>query len=144
MECKVKWQEADGMTFIATTGSGHIVPMDVSVDIGGKNLAPRPMELLLVGAAGCSSIDIVMILKKSRQQIEACEVEVKSIRAEADPKVFTHINFHFTVKGINIDRNKVEQAIKLSHEKYCSASIMLSKTAQLKFTFDIRDNHAIN
>jgi putative redox protein len=136
MECKVKWLE-EGMTFIATTGTGHILAMDGAIEAGGNNLAPRPMELLLAGAAGCSSFDVVMILKKARQNILGCEVAVKSKRAEVEPKVFTQINFHFYVKGKNLDATKVENAIKLSHEKYCSASIMLGKTAELNFTFDI-------
>jgi len=136
MECKVEWMP-DSMTFIAKTGTGHIVAMDAPIEAGGDNFAPRPMELLLIGAAGCSCFDIVSILKKSRQKILACNAEVKSQRAEIDPKVFTNISFHFRVKGNNLQYDKVENAVRLSHEKYCSASIMLGKTAKLEYTFEI-------
>ncbi|MFM2344666.1 MAG: hypothetical protein RLZZ210_1277 [Pseudomonadota bacterium] len=137
MECKVKWLGSDGMTFIAKTGTGHIVAMDGSPDAGGNNLAPRPMELLLAGTGGCSSFDVVLILKKARQNVFGCEVDIQAERAETDPKIFTKIKFHFVVSGKSLDKNKVEQAVKLSHDKYCSASIMLGKTAEMSYSFEI-------
>lgn len=129
MECTVRWHE--GMSFIAETGSGHMVAMDGSPEAGGRDLAPRPMELLLAGAGGCTSFDVVLILKRSRQAVTGCEVRLTAERAESDPKVFTRIHFHFIVKGRSLKPDMVERAIKLSAEKYCSASIMLGKTAAM-------------
>jgi putative redox protein len=137
MDCKVTWMGNTGMTFIAETGTGHIVAMDGALEAGGHNLAPRPMELLLAGTAGCTCFDVVLILKKARQNVHNCHVDIKAERAETDPKIFTRIQFHFTIRGKNIDKHKVDQAIKLSHDKYCSASFMLGKTASLEYTFDI-------
>jgi len=125
------------MTFLAETGSNHVVVMDGAPDGGGRNLAPRPMEMVLVGTAGCTAYDVVVILKKSGQDVTGCEVKVTSERAETDPKVFTKIHLHFVMRGRALKKNLVEHAIRLSHEKYCSASIMLSKTAQITKDFEI-------
>jgi putative redox protein len=128
MECKVSWMGQDGMAFAAETGSGHLVTMDGAPEGGGRNLAPRPMEMVLLGTGGCTAYDVVMILKKSRQEIAGCSVTLKAERASEDPKVFTKIHFHFTVTGKNLNPATVERAINLSHDKYCSASIMIAKT----------------
>jgi putative redox protein len=136
MECKVRWT-GDGMTFLAETGSNHVVAMDGAPDGGGRNLAPRPMEMVLLGTGGCSAYDVVVILKKSGQDVTGCEVKLVSERAETDPKVFTRIHMHFTVRGRALKRNLVEHAIRLSHEKYCSASVMLGKTAEITKDFEI-------
>ncbi|MDD2407520.1 MAG: OsmC family protein [Tepidiphilus sp.] len=135
MECTVRWIE--GRTFLAETGSGHLVAMDGAPEAGGRNLAPRPMELLLAGAGGCTAFDIVMILEKGRQAVKGCEVRLEAERAPTDPKVFTRIRFHYVVRGRGLDADRVERAVKLSAEKYCSASIMLGKTAELKHTWEI-------
>jgi putative redox protein len=140
MECTVRWTGLSGMTFLAETGSGHIVTMDGAPEGGGRNLAPRPMEVVLAGTGGCTAYDVVLILRKSGQEIHGCDVKLTSERAEKEPKVFTRINFHFVVSGRNIKPNLVERAIKLSHEKYCSASIMLEKTAEMTHTFEIVDD----
>jgi putative redox protein len=125
------------MTFLAESGSGHVVAMDGAPDGGGRNLAPRPMEMVLVGTGGCTAYDVVVILKKSGQEVTGCEVKLTSERAETDPKVFTRIHMHFVVRGRALKRNLVEHAIRLSHEKYCSASIMLGKTAEITKDFEI-------
>lgn len=135
MECVVRWGE--GMSFIAETGSGHIVAMDGAPEGGGRNLAPRPMEMVLLGTGGCTAYDVVLILKRGRQDITGCEARLQAERAETDPKVFTKINFHFIVTGHNLKSDAVERAIKLSAEKYCSASIMLGKTAEITHTWEI-------
>lgn len=137
MECTVRWHE--GMSFIAETGSGHLVAMDGSPEAGGRNLAPRPMELLLAGTGGCTSFDVVMILKKGRQDVTGCEVKITAERAAEDPKVFTRINMHFVVRGRDLKADAVERAIKLSAEKYCSASIMLGKTAEMAHSWEIAE-----
>ncbi len=136
MECKVRWT-GDGMTFLAETGSNHVVAMDGAPDGGGRNLAPRPMEMVLLGTGGCSAYDVVVILKKSGQAVTGCEVRLAAERADTDPKVFTRIHMHFVVRGRALKRNLVEHAIRLSHEKYCSASVMLGKTAQITKDFEI-------
>ena len=136
MDCTVRWT-GEGMTFLAETGSNHVVAMDGAPDGGGRNLAPRPMEMVLVGTGGCTAYDVVVILKKSGQHVTGCDVQVSSQRAETDPKVFTKIHMHFVVRGRNLKRNLVEHAIRLSHEKYCSASIMLAKTAEITKDFDL-------
>jgi putative redox protein len=125
------------MAFAARTGSGHIAVMDGAPEGGGNNLAPRPMELLLAGTGGCTAYDVVLILKKSRQEISGCEVSLQAERAETDPKVFTRIHFHFTVRGKGLKADAVERAIHLSAEKYCSASIMLGKTAAITHDWEI-------
>ncbi|HXI35438.1 MAG TPA: OsmC family protein [Burkholderiales bacterium] len=135
MECTVRW--TSGMTFLAETGSGHVAAMDGAPDGGGQNLAPRPMEMVLVGTGGCTAYDVVVILKKSGQPVTGCEVKLTSERAATDPKVFTRIHMQFTVRGRGLKRNVVEHAIRLSHDKYCSASIMLGKTAEITTGFEI-------
>jgi len=135
MDCTVRWH--DGMSFIAETGSGHMVAMDGAPAAGGRNLAPRPMELLLAGTGGCTAFDIVIILKKSRQEVAGCEVKLSAERATEDPKVFTRINMHFIVRGHGLKPDSVERAIKLSAEKYCSASLMLGKTAEMTHSWEI-------
>jgi len=119
------------MTFLAETGSNHVVAMDGAPDGGGRNLAPRPMEMVLAGTGGCTAYDVVVILKKSGQQVSGCEVTLVAERAETDPKVFTRIHMQFTVRGRALRKNLVEHAVRLSHEKYCSASAMLGKTADI-------------
>lgn len=136
MECTVRWHD-DGMSFIAETGSGHLVAMDGAPDAGGRNLAPRPMELVLAGTGGCTAFDIVLILKRGRQAVTKCEAKLNAERAATDPKVFTRINFHFVVTGRDLKPEAVERAVKLSAEKYCSASIMLGKTAELTHSWEI-------
>ena len=135
MECTVRWTE--GMTFLAETGSNHVVAMDGAPEGGGRNLAPRPMEMVLLGTGGCTAYDVMVILKKSGQDVTACEVRLESDRAEADPKVFTRIHMQFKLRGRGLKPKLVEQAIRLSHEKYCSASIMLGKTAAITEGFEI-------
>jgi len=137
MDCTVRWTGGEGMTFLAETGSNHVVAMDGAPDGGGRNLAPRPMEMVLVGTGGCTAYDVVVILRKSGQAVTGCEVKVTSERAETDPKVFTKIHMHFVLRGKGLKRNVVEHAIRLSHEKYCSASIMLGKTAEITKDFAI-------
>jgi putative redox protein len=122
---------------MAESESGHAMIMDGSPDIGGRNMGPRPMEMLLMGAGGCTSVDVVMIMQKSRQDVTGCEVEVSAERAIDHPKVFTKIHMHFTVRGRNLKPEIVDRAIKLSAEKYCSASIILGKTAEMTHDFEI-------
>lgn len=136
MECKVKWT-GDGMSFLAETGSNHALVMDGAPEAGGRNLAPRPMEMVLVGTGGCSAFDVVMILKKGRHAISGCEVSLKAERAETDPKIFTRIHFHFRVSGKSLKPEAVARAIELSKDKFCSASIMLGKTAEITHDFEI-------
>ena len=137
MECRVSWLGNGGMAFSAETGSGHQITMDGPPEAGGKNSAPRPMELILAGTGGCSAFDVGLILQRARQEISACDVKLTADRAETEPKVFTKINLHFTVKGKNLDLAKVERAVKLSHEKYCSATTMLAKTAEITYSIDV-------
>jgi putative redox protein len=136
MECTVRWT-GDAMTFLAETGSKHVLAMDGAPEGGGRDLAPRPMEVVLAGTGGCTAYDVVVILKKSGQDVRGCEVKLTSERAATDPKVFTKIHMHFVVRGRGLKRNLVEQAIRLSHEKYCSASIMLAKTAEITKDFEL-------
>lgn len=142
MDVKVSWNGPSGMSFRAETGSGHMVAMDGAPDGGGHNLAPRPMEMVLLGTGGCTAYDVVLILKRGREQVEGCDVTLRAERAETDPKVFTRIHFHFVVTGKNLKHSAVERAINLSHDKYCSASIMLAKTATFTHSFDIVDTGA--
>src|SRR2546427_3429513 len=128
MECKVKWVGPDGMTFVAETESGHAFVMDGAPEGGGRNLGPRPMEAVLAGTGGCTAYDVVLILRKSGQSISACEVRLNSERAETDPQGFTKIHMHFVIPGKNLKPSMVENAIKLSHSKNFSASIILRKT----------------
>ena len=119
------------MSFLAETGSGHLVAMDVAPEAGGRNLAPRPMEMLLLGAGGCTGLDVVLILKRGRHQVSGCEVRLEADRAATEPKVFTRIALHFVVRGKGLPQEAVERAVRLSHEKYCSATAMLAKTAEI-------------
>jgi putative redox protein len=137
MECKVSWNGPSGMSFLAQTGSGHLVTMDGAPEGGGHNLAPRPMEMVLLGTGGCTAYDVVMILKRGHQDVRGCDVSLKAERAETDPKVFTTVHFHFTVTGRDLKPAAVERAVALSHDKYCSASIMMAKTATITHSFDI-------
>jgi putative redox protein len=137
MKARIKW--VDGMAFVGESGSGHAIVMDGAPEAGGRNLGIRPMEAVLMGAGACTSFDVVLILKKSREQITDCVAELTAERAETDPKVFTKIHVHFIVTGKNLNPRQVERAIKLSAEKYCSASIMLGKTAQMTHDFEIRE-----
>ena len=137
MECTINWLAASGMGFVAETGSGHVLMMDGAPDGGGRNLAPRPMETVLAGTGGCTAYDVVLILKRGRHDVRGCQVKVTSERAPADPKVFTKIHMHFTVTGKGLAAAAVERAIQMSHEKYCSASIMLGKTAEITTGFEL-------
>jgi putative redox protein len=136
---KARVQLVEGMTFVAESGSGHAVVVDGAPDIGGRNLGARPMELVLMGTGACTAIDVVHILRKARQSVTDCVVELDSERAAADPKVFTRIHLHFIVTGKGLTTAQVERAIKLSKEKYCSATIMLAKTAQVTFDYEVRE-----
>ena len=137
MKCRIKW--LDYMSFVGESGSGHSVVMDSSPDAGGRDLGVRPMEMLLLGLGGCTAIDVVSILKKSRQNIVDCEVEIDAERADEVPKVFTKIHIHFIVSGKHLDDNKVGKAVALSADKYCSASRMLEKTAAITHDYEIVD-----
>ena len=137
MKARIKWVE--GASFLGETESGHAVLMDGPADGGGRNLGPRPMEMLLIGTGGCTAYDVVAILKKQRQQITDCVAEIQAERADTDPKVFTKIHFHFIVSGKDLKSEQVERAINLSAEKYCSASIMLGKTAAITHDFEIQE-----
>lgn len=125
------------MSFLAETGSNHLVTMDGAPDGGGRNLAPRPMEMVLAGTGGCTAYDVVVILKKSGQDVTGCEVKLTAERAPTDPKVFTKIHMHWTVRGRGLKRNLVEHAVRLTHEKYCSATAMLAKTAEVTREFEV-------
>ena len=146
MECTVSWTgntgTRSGMGFLAETGSGHTLVMDgapdeAKPDNGGANLAPRPMEVVLAGTGGCTAYDVVLILKRGRHDVRGCSVKLTSERAPADPKVFTKIHMHFTVTGRGMAASAVERAIAMSHDKYCSATIMLGKTAEISTSFEL-------
>jgi putative redox protein len=146
MECTVSWTGGLGtrsaMGFVAETGSGHTLVMDGAPDAdkpenGGQNLAPRPMETVLAGTGGCTAYDVVLILKRGRHAVQGCTVKLTAERAQEEPKVFTKIHMHFTVTGKGIPAVAVERAVALSHEKYCSASIMLAKTADITTSFEL-------
>lgn len=137
MQCTVRWQPDAGMAFVAETGSGHLITMDGAPEGGGRNLAPRPMETVLAGTGGCTAYDVVLILRRGRQQVTGCSVKIEAERAETEPKVFTRIHMHFTVSGKALNEAAVARAIQLSHEKYCSASAMLAKTAEMTTGFEI-------
>ena len=136
MKIRVKWIE--NASFVAETESSHSIVMDGAPEGGGRNIGPRPMETVLAGTGGCTAYDVVSILRKARQQIGDCVVEVDAVRAPEDPKVFTRIHFHFVISGESVDPAKVERAIELSAKKYCSASIMLGKTAEITHDFEVR------
>ena len=139
MDCTVSWTGAtgsrSGMSFLAETASGHTLTMDGAPEGGGANLAPRPMETVLAGTGACTAYDVVLILKRGRHDVRGCSVKLTSERAPVDPKVFTQINMHFVITGRGMPATAVERAIAMSHEKYCSASIMLGKTAQITTSF---------
>ena len=136
---KARIQLVEGMTFVAESGSGHAVVVDGAPDVGGRDLGARPMELVLMGTGACSAIDVVHILRKSRQDIRGCVVELDSERAPEDPKVFTRIHLHYVVSGKGLAAAQVERAIKLSKEKYCSATIMMASTAEISWDYEIRE-----
>ena len=138
MNCTINWMPANGMAFSAETGSGHLLMMDGAPNGGGRNLAPRPMETVLAGTGGCTAYDVVLILQRGRHDVRGCQVVVTSERASVDPKVFTKIHMHFVVTGPLLTDAAVERAVQLSHEKYCSASIMLAKTAEITTSFEIK------
>jgi len=139
MHCTIDWSAAAGMLFVARTGSGHVLAMDGAPEGGGNNLAPRPMELVLAGSGGCAAYDVVLMLKRGRHAVTGCQVELQSERAQSDPKVFTRIHFHFIVTGKALPQAAVERAVQLSHDKYCSASAMLGKTAQITHAVTIQE-----
>ena len=139
MECTIDWGGPEGMLFVARTGSGHVTAMDGAPEGGGHNLAPRPMEMMLTGAGGCAAYDVVLILKRGRHDVRGCQVKLSAERAETDPKVFTKIHFAFTVTGIALPEAAVQRAVKLSHEKYCSATAMLAHTAQITNSVTIKE-----
>lgn len=136
---KARVQLLEGMTFVAESGSGHAVVVDSSPDVGGRDLGARPMELVLMGTGACSAIDVIHILRKSRLSVTDCVVELDAERATEDPKVFTRIHFHYVITGKALTPAQVERAIKLSKEKYCSASAMMAKTAELQWDYEIRE-----
>ena len=137
MECTIDWMAQSGMAFSAETGSGHLLVMDGAPDGGGRNLAPRPMETVLAGTGACTAYDVVLILKRGRHDVRACRVKVDAKRAERDPKVFTSIHLHFVVTAAGVPADAVERAIALSHDKYCSATIMLAKTAAVTTSYEL-------
>ena len=137
MKARVKWIE--GVAMLGESGSGHAVVMDGPPDLGGRNLGVRPMEMLLLGMGGCTQFDVLLILRRARQDVTDCVVELEAERAESDPKVFTRIHAHFIVTGRDLSRRHVERAIQLSAEKYCSASIMLGASAEITHDVEIRD-----
>jgi putative redox protein len=137
MKARVSWIE--GVAMLGEADSGHGVVMDGPPDYGGRNLGLRPMEMLLVGMGGCTEFDVLLILRKARQEVTGCVVELTAERAQTDPKVFTHIHAHFILTGKGLSDKQVERAIRLSAEKFCSASIMLGATAQITHDFEIRD-----
>ncbi len=136
MECTVNWMPASGMTFVAETGSGHLITMDGAPDGGGRNLAPRPMETVLAGTGGCTAYDVVLILRRGRHDVRGCQVRLEAERAAVDPKVFTRIHMHFTVSGRGVPQEAVQRAVQLSHDKYCSATRMLAETANITTSFE--------
>lgn len=137
MECTVNWMPASGMTFVAETGSGHLITMDGAPDGGGRNLAPRPMEAVLAGTGGCTAYDVVLILRRGRHDVQGCKVRLEAERAPVDPKVFTRIHMHFTVSGRGVPPEAVQRAVQLSHDKYCSATRMLAETANITTSFEL-------
>jgi len=137
MKARIKWVQ--DVTFLGESGSGHAVVMDGPPDFGGRNLGVRPREMLLLGMGGCASFDVVLILNRSRQAITDCVAEIEAERAEQDPKVFTAIHVHFIVTGKQLNEKRVARAVELSAEKYCSASIMLGKTATITHDYEIRE-----
>jgi putative redox protein len=139
MECTVDWVAASGMAFLAETGSGHVLMMDGAPDGGGRNLAPRPMETVLAGTGACTAYDVVLILKRGRHAVTGCRLKMSAERATADPKVFTRINMHFVVSGRQLNADAVARAVTLSHEKYCSATAMLARTAEITVSHEVQE-----
>ena len=137
MKARVKWLEE--VTFVGESASGHAVVMDGPPEFGGRNLGVRPMEMLLLGMGGCTSFDVINILKKTRQQVVDCEVQLEAERADTEPKVFTKIHVHFIVTGKELSEKHVKRAVELSADKYCSASIMLGKAAEISHDYEIRE-----
>ena len=137
MKTRITWLE--NMAYVARSASGHELVLDGPPELGGQNLGPRPMEMLLMGLGGCTAIDVINILRKSRQDLQGCELELEADRADTDPKVFTQIRVHFILTGKNLSAKHIQRAIDLSAEKYCSASIMLGKTAQISHSYEIRE-----
>nr|VFK67395.1 MAG: putative redox protein [Candidatus Kentron sp. UNK]VFK72761.1 MAG: putative redox protein [Candidatus Kentron sp. UNK] len=135
MKARIKWVEQ--ATFLGESGSGHAVVMDGAPEVGGRDLGVRPMEAILMGLGGCTTFDVVSILRKARQPIDDCVVDIEAERAESPPKIFTHIHIHYRVIGRGISKERVERAIALSTEKYCSATIMLSKAARITHDYEI-------
>lgn len=135
MKARIKWIE--NVAFLGETGSGHALVMDGAPESGGKNLGPRPMEMVLIGAGGCSAFDVIEILRKGRENVTDCVIDISAERAPTPPKVFTQIHFHYIVTGKNLNPSKVERAIKLSADTYCSATAMLSKTAAVTHDFEV-------
>ena len=138
MHCTINWLPENGMAFSAETGSGHLLMMDGAPDGGGRNLAPRPMETVLAGTGACTAYDVVLILQRGRHEVHGCQAAVTAERATTDPKVFTKIHMHFVVSGPALTEAAVERAVRMSHEKYCSASAMLAKTAAITASFEIK------
>jgi putative redox protein len=139
MECTVRWVAGAGMVMLAETDSGHVVTMDGAPEGGGRNLAPRPMEMMLVGAGGCSAYDVVLILQRGRQKVAGCDVTLRAERATEDPKVFTRLHLHFVVSGHGLSEAAAQRAVALSHEKYCSATAMLGRTADITTSLELRE-----
>jgi putative redox protein len=142
MKTRVKWVE--GVSFVAESGSGHAVVADGAPEAGGRNLGMRPMELVLAGAAACTAFDVVWILRKARQPVADCVVEADAERAAEEPRIFTKIHLRYAIAGRGLDPRQVERAVKLSKEKYCSATIMLAKTAEITFEIAIADGDAVS
>lgn len=139
MECTIHWVADAGMAMMATTGSGHVITMDGAPEGGGRNLAARPMETMLAGAGGCTAYDVVLILKRGRHQVTACTVKMAAERAETDPKVFTKLHMHYEVTGRGLAEAAVSRAVTLSHDKYCSATAMLGRTAEITHTVEVKE-----
>jgi putative redox protein len=139
---KARVHLTEGVTFVAESGSGHALVVDTAPEVGGRNLGPRPMELVLMGTGACTAIDVVLMLRKGRARVDGCVVELDGERATEDPKVFTKVHFHFVVTGKGLKPAQVERAIKLSQEKYCSATAMVAKTAEVTSDFEIREPEA--
>ena len=137
MKASAKW--IDGVSFVAETGSGHALVVDGAVEAGGRNLGPRPMELVLAGTAACTAFDVVWILKKARQRVTDCVVDADAERAPEEPRVFTRIHLRYRIRGNGLNQAQVERAVNLSKEKYCSATLMLAKTAQISFEIEIEE-----
>jgi putative redox protein len=142
MECTIDWMPASGMAFVAETGSGHLITIDGAPDGGGRNLAPRPMETVLAGTGACTAYDVVLILRRGRHAVTGCRVKVNAERATTDPKVFTRVGMHFVISGRALNTDAVARAVALSHEKYCSATAMLAKTAAIVVSHEVVEDAA--